>query len=206
MDSGKKKLILLGTIAVIFLFFASTYLKNWDATIAEKTTEDLTPKVKAAIRDFKTARNECPKLVKRLQESIASLGKKESVIKKLKATKLIAECQMAARQYDSAAEYYGKLAEAEPQVARWHGLMTEALFNSGRYEEAIRIGRLAVQLDPKEYQWRRQEARILAKLGLFKRADKAFQAAIKIAPYEEIERIKAEYARFLDSIQSEAGI
>lgn len=193
--------LLFGIIAVVLIFFTSTFLKNWGKTVAEKNIDDIAPKVKALKSNYLAAKKQCPEIIGKLKEGLADLDKPETKLKKLLSTKLIADCYAYSKQYSYAAEFYTQLAQAEPQQARWYGAVAENTFKAGRAEEAIRLTHLATQLEPNNYKWLIQEARIAAKLGLDEKAQRAYEKALKIVPFEEISSVNTEYESLLSKIQ-----
>lgn len=184
MKNSRIKIIIILLSAVV-IFFAITFFQKWGFTLAEKATSDYSAKVKSVKNNPIKAAKICPSVIQSLQQGIPELQKNNAQAKILQSYKLIAECQIAYRQFYAAALNYQKLAEAEPQVARWHGLVAESYLNSGNAGEALRVSHLAVQLDPKNFKYRLLEARILAKLNITNRAILAYQEAIKIAPYDD---------------------
>lgn len=199
--SLQHKKLFFGLIAVVLIFFTSTFLKNWGKTVAEKNIEDIAPKVKALKSNYLAAKKQCPEIIGKLKEGIPDLDKPETKLKKLLSIKLIADCYEYSKQHSNAAEYYSQLAQAEPQQARWYGAVAENTFKAGRAEEAIRLTHLATQLEPNNYKWLIQEARIAAKLGLDEKAQRAYEKALKIVPFEEISKVNAEYELLLTKIQ-----
>lgn len=195
------KKLLFGLIAVVLVFFTTTFLKNWGKTVAEKNLDNITPKVKALKSNYLAAKKQCPEMIGKLKEGIPDLDKPETRLKKLLSIKLIADCYEYSKQYSNAAEYYSQLAQAEPQQARWYGAVAKNIFKAGRAQEAIRLTHLATQLEPNNYKWLIQEARISAKLGLDEKAQKAYEKALKIVPFEEISKVNAEYETLLTKIQ-----
>lgn len=196
MISKKVKLIAVVIVSLI-IFIAVTFSKNWGAATTTKKIDDYTPIVKALKDNAIKARSSCPKIIKNLEKGIPELQKNEEKAKELKAYKLIADCQFAAQQYIPASDAYKKLAVAEPQVGRWHGLIAESLFNAGKAGEALPISILATQLAPKDFKLRRLNARILATLKLKNRTITAYRQAIEIAPYDELEKTQAELDQFV---------
>jgi tetratricopeptide (TPR) repeat protein len=202
MKISRIKLI-LGFVAVLVTFFLVTFSNNWDNASAKKIIDDLEPVVKSMKNRPIEARKHCPGIVKKLQGSITKLEGKDVEIRRLKIIKLISDCELASQQYSDAASSLAKLLNAEPQVAKWHGLRAEVLFKLGNLNEAIREARLAVQLEPTSFQWKIQEARILAQTAMHNRAKRAYEAAIKIAPYDQLQVLHEEFMTFLEDTESQ---
>lgn len=200
MSLHHKKLF-FGLIAVVLIFFTSTFLNSWGKTVAEKNIEDIAPKVKALKGNELAAKKQCPEIIGKLKEGLTDLDKPDTKLKKLSSIKLIADCYSYSKQYSNAAEFYAQLAQAEPQQARWYGAVAENTFKAGRAEEAMRLTHLATQLEPSNYKWLIQEARISAKLGLDEKAQKAYEKALNIVPFEEISKVNVEYESLLSKIQ-----
>jgi predicted Zn-dependent protease len=200
MKISRIKLILC-FIAVLVTFFLVTFANNWDNASAKKIIDDLEPVVKSMKNRPIEARKHCPGIIKKLQGSITKLEGKDVEIRRLKIIKLISDCELASQQYMAADKSLAELSNAEPQVAKWHGLRAGVLFNSGNINEAIREARLAVQLEPASFQWKVQEARILAQTAMQNRAKRAYDAAIKIAPYDQVEVLQRELATFLEDTE-----
>jgi tetratricopeptide (TPR) repeat protein len=195
------KKLFLALIAVVLIFFTTTFFKNWGKTVAEKNIDEIAPKIKALKSDYSAARKQCPEMIGKLKEGMADLDKPETKLKKLLSIKLIADCYQYSKQYSNAAEHYSQLAQAEPQQARWYGSVAENTFKAGRAEEAIRLSHLATQLEPNNYKWLVQEARIAAKLGIDEKAQQSYEKALKIVPFEEVSNLNSEYEALLSKIQ-----
>ncbi len=191
----------LGFIAVLVTFFLVTFSNNWGNATAKKTTEDLEPVIKSVKHNPIEARKHCPAIIKKLRDSLTKLEGKDVEIRRLKIIKLISDCELASQQYKSASSSLAELSNVQPQVARWHGLRAEVLFKLGNLNEAIREARLAVQLEPASFQWKVQEARVLAKTTMRNRTKRAYEAAIKVAPYDQIPILKDELTTFLEKTQ-----
>ncbi|WP_047550932.1 hypothetical protein [Methylotenera sp. G11] len=189
----------LGFMAVLVTFFLVTFSNNWGNATAKKTTEDLEPIIRSVQHKPIEARKHCPAIIKKLRDSITKLEGKDVEIRRLKIIKLIADCELASQQYKSASGSLADLSNAQPQVAKWHGLRAKVLFKLGNLNEAIREARLAVQLEPSNLQWKVQEARILAQTAMRSRTKRAYEAAIKIAPYDQASALQEELATFLKS-------
>lgn len=196
MKISKIKLI-LGAVSVLIIFIFVTFMNNWGNATAEKTTEDMGPIVKSIKNNSVEARKYCPAIIKKLRNSMTKLEGKDIEIRRLKIIKLISDCELASQQFSAASISLAELSKAQPQVARWHGLRAQVLFKLGNLNEAIREARLAAQLDPASFEWKVQEARILAQTSMRNRTKNAYEAAIKIAPYDQIPLLKAELATFL---------
>lgn len=184
MKNSRIKIIII-LLGAVIIFFAITFFQKWGLTLAEKATSDYSAKVKSVKNNPIKAAKICPSIIQSLQQGIPELQKNKAEAKILQSYKLMADCQTAYRQFHAAALNYQKLAEFEPQVARWHALVAESFFKAGNAGEALRVSHLAVQLDSKNFKYRLLEARILAKLKITNRAILAYQEAIKIAPYND---------------------
>jgi tetratricopeptide (TPR) repeat protein len=191
----------LGSVAVLVTFFLVTFSNNWGNAKAKNTTEKNEPIIKSIKNDPIEARKSCPGIIEELRSSITKLEGKDVEIRRLKIIKLISDCELASQQYKSASSSFTELSNAQPQVARWHGLRAEVLFKLGNLNEAIREARLAVQLEPTSFQWKVQEARVLAQTAMRNRTKRAYEAAIKIAPYDQVSVLQEELATFLESTE-----
>lgn len=196
MNKSRIKIMIV-LIGAAILFFAITFFQKWGFTLAEKATSDYSAKVKSVKNNPVKAAKVCPKIIQSLQKGIPELEKNKAESKILQSYKLMADCQIAYRQYNDAAINFQKLAEAEPQVARWHAAVAESLFKAGNAGEALRVSHLAVQLDSKNFKYRLLKARILAKLNIEHRTIEAYQDAIKIAPYNEFLTTQDELNQFV---------
>jgi tetratricopeptide (TPR) repeat protein len=188
-------------MAVLVSFYLVAFSNNWGNAKAKNTTEKYEPIIKSIKNDPIKARKSCPVIIDELRSSIPSLEGKDVAIRRLKIIKLISDCELASQQYKSASSSLADLSTAQPQVARWHGLRAEVLFKLGNLNEAIREARLAVQLEPSNFQWKVQEARILAQTAMRNRTKRAYEAAIKIAPYDQVSVLQEELATFLESTE-----
>lgn len=191
MKFSRVKLV-FGVIAVMLCFFVITFFQKWGTTVAQKNTDDFAPIVKSLKNNYQQAAKQCPAIIKKLEKGLPDFEKNKVLDQILKSHKLIADCLMASRQFDAAAQSYKKLRDAEPQVARWHALIAENLVNSKKLGEALPVSHLAVQLEPTNFKYRLLEARILAQLKLINRAVDAYRNTIKIAPYDDFLAVQAE--------------
>lgn len=198
--------LILAVVAVLVIFILSTFSSQWGNVTAEKTSKDFEPEIKKLSKNLLGARKHCPAITEKLRKSIPKLEGKDVEIKRLKTVKLILDCQMAAQNYSQALESLQEISTALPQEARWHAEMASIYYKLERYGEAARSARLSVQLAPKNFQYQLQEARVLAKTPMRKRASHAYQIAIKLAPYDKTQKIYDEYNKYLSAINASQSI
>jgi tetratricopeptide (TPR) repeat protein len=197
MKNSKIK-ILIVLLGALVVFFAITFFQKWDVTVANKTADDYKDRVKAIKKDYKKAKVECPKIVQSLQDALPELEKNKLEAKVFLSYKLIADCEYASKKYASAAKNYLQLIRADPQSAMWHYLYAKSSMQDGDLGEALRAAHLAVQLNRKAFEPSILEARVLAKLNETVRAIDAYQNALKIAPYKEIDTVKKELNQLIE--------
>lgn len=197
-------LILIGVGALI-MFFLATFSTQWGSAVGKKYLDEASPKVKLLKDNYLQALTSCPNIIKKLNAGIPELEKQGNAMDVLKSHKLIYDCQIATKQYKEAVNSLSKLIQAEPQVARWHGLSAEALYKSKSYSESLRTAHLASQLDPENYKWPYLEAKNLVKLNLFRKAERAYKHAIKLAPIDKARELVTEYEQ-VQIMQKEASI
>lgn len=197
MKNSKIK-ILIVLVSALVLFFVITFFQKWDVTVANKTADDYKDRVKALKKDYVKAKAECPKIIKSLQEALPELERNNLENKVLLSHKLIADCEYATKNYDSAAKHYKVLINAEPQAAMWHYLYAKSAMHDGDLGEALRASHLAVQLNRKAYEPTLLEARVLVKLNETVRAINAYQNVLKVAPYKEIKKVQDELNQLID--------
>ncbi len=197
---SKVKIIII-LVSAFVLFFVITFFQKWGVTVAEKATSDYSAKVKSIKNDYKKAAKVCPKIIKSLKDGIPELEKNKLLVKLNLSYKLIADCEAASLHHEDAANYYAKLVVSEPQVARWHVAYAESLYKAGNAAEALRPAHLATQLEPKKYEFRLLEARLLAKLNQAEKAIEAYEKTLKLAPINQIQRIESERNRLISLLQ-----
>ena len=196
----------MGGALVLVIFFVTTFSKNWGPAISENLLEKMKPEVKRLQADPKEAIVLCPPIIKRLEAGIAELAKSKDPNQVQLANKLIADCAFTAKDYSKSLEYYKKLSQFEPNVARWYSLIAESLFFSNKAADALHYTVLATQLDPERFEYRLLNARVLAKLALKNRAIQAYTQAIKMAPFDKIESTKAELELLITDSGDSAGL
>lgn len=195
----KKQKLMLGGLLVIVVFFAVTFSKNWGTAVSGNLLDKYKDEVKRLQSDPNAAMITCPAIIKKLEKGIPELSKSKDPNKVQLANKLIADCAFASKNYSQSIEFYKKLSDYEPNYPRWYALIAEALLYSEKPGDALHYSVLAMQLDPANFNFKRLNARVLAKLGLKNRAIDAYAKAIKIAPYEEISVTKAELEKYLSA-------
>ncbi|MDD2833588.1 MAG: hypothetical protein PHD12_06195 [Methylotenera sp.] len=193
----------LAVVAVLIIFFLTTFSNQWGNVTAEKTSKDFEPEIKKLSSNPASAKKLCPDITKKLRESIPKLEGKDVEIKRLKTIKLILDCEVAAENHENSFKVLQEISAALPQEARWHAEMASTLYKLGRYGEAARSARLSVQLAPKNFRYQLQEARILAKTPMRKRTSHAYEVAVKLAPYDQVKKVHEEHMKFLNSINSQ---
>lgn len=196
MKSSKVK-ILIVLVSAIILFFAITFAQKWGVTVAKKGTADYTTKVKSVKNNYKMAAKVCPSIIKSLKKGLPELEKNKLTAKIHLSYKLMADCESASLHHADAAMYYQKLIEVEPQVARWHVAFAESSFRADNLGEGLRAVHLATQLDPKKFEYRLLEARMLAKAKLYSKAIPTYHTALKMAPINQTENIQKELERII---------
>ncbi len=194
------KTLLLLFIAVVVMFFLSTFSNQWGVTNSKKYLNDLTPIVKKIKNNLIESKEKCPKIIKKLEQGIPEFEEKAMEIEKLKSYKLIYDCEYASNNYKNAAISLEKLINAEPQVAKWHGLIAEVYLKNGQLAASARKAHLASQLEPNNFEWKLTKARALFKLNQFDNAIKAYKSAIEVVPYEKSKELVTEYEQVLESL------
>lgn len=204
MKISKLKILLVLAGAAV-LFFVITFTQKWGVTVAEKTTTDYSAKVKSVKNNYKMASKLCPSIIQSLKKGLPELEKNKVTAKINLTYKLIADCESYSLHHAEAASYYKMLIDAEPQVARWHATFAESSFRANNLGEGLRAIHLATQLDPKKFEYKLLEARMLSKAKLYSKAISAYDIALKIAPIHHVENIKKELERVIslrdDAIQ-----
>lgn len=186
-------MLVLIAAGVLVMFFLTTFSKQWGGAVGKKYLDEATPKVKALKDNYPQAMRACPSIIKKLNAGIPELEKQGNTVDVLKSNKLIYDCQFATKQYADAVKTIAKLIQADPQSARLHGLNAETLNKDKKYVESLRAAHLASQLQPENYKWPHLEAKNLVELKLYKKAEKAYKKAIKLAPIDKARELVAEY-------------
>ncbi len=189
MAMSNKQKIKIGIFASVVLFFIATFSKNWGTAVANVGVEKYTSIVKSYKNDPQIAKQNCPKIIKNLEEGIADLEKNGFKDKIMLSNKLIADCEFYSESYKKAAESYKKLIKVEPQVARWHFRTAESLFKSGAIAEALPVVHLATQLDVqnKAEIWL-LKGQIQTALHLPNNAIESYQMVLKSGSFEQIKQ------------------
>lgn len=188
------KKILLILVAVIAVFFIFTYADQWGGAVATSKTANYKQKIKSFRDNPIQASAECPTMIKNLQNEISQLkkDKKGSSSKIIINKKLIADCALASHNFKMAIKYYQMLIQEKANIGNIYRLFAKALLGDGDISSALRYSHLAVQLDPNDFKSQILEARILSKLGKNMASIRAYQTALKIAPYKKVEDVKKE--------------
>ena len=197
-------LILIGVSALV-MFFLATFSSQWGGAVGKKYLDEVSPKVKLLKDNYMQALSSCPNIIKKLNAGIPELEKQGNTKDVLKSQKLIYDCQFATKQFADSVKTVEKLIQIEPQSPMLHGLRAEALNKDKKYVESLRAAHLASQLQPENYKWPHLEAKNLVKLKLFKKAEKAYKHAIKIAPIDKARELVTEYEQ-VQIMQKEASI
>lgn len=192
----RRKLV-LGFVLVAIVFFLVTFFKNWGTAVTENLLDKYKPEVKALKGNRELAIAKCPNIIKKLERGLPELAKSKDKTQVPQARKLIADCAFAAGNFKKSLEYYKQLSNFEPNVPRWHVLIAESLLGMQKAGDALQPATLATQLEPNDFEIRLLHARVLARLTLKNRAIEAYAHAIRIAPYDEIARVKKELAEFV---------
>lgn len=198
-------MLMLIAAGVLVMFFLTTFSKQWGGAVGKKYLDEATPKVKALKDNYPQAISSCPSIIKKLNAGIPELEKQGNTMDVMKSHKLIYDCQLATKQYEDAVKSLRVFIKAEPQTARWHGLSADALNKDKKYVESLRSAHLASQLQPENYKWPHLEAKNLVELKLYKKAEKAYKKAIKLAPIDKARELVAEYEQ-VQIMQKEALI
>lgn len=190
--------ILIILFSAIIVFFAYTFSKNWGVTLAEKNTTDYQAKVNEIKDNMLAAKRECPSIVKKLEADLPELQKNQRQQKIWLNYKLIADCQLAARNFKQAKQYYWRLIRDFPQDATLYERFAYVNYEDENYGDALRFSHLSIQLNPKQYKSRLLEARVLARLNKTVSAIEAYQEALKVTPYKKKPEVEKELNHLIE--------
>lgn len=181
----KRKLVLIGIVAVVGAFVLSTFTQNWGKATAQRDIKAAENAAKACIASPRTALKQCAFAE---QEISAALPELETSDKKdliQLAQKHLAEVYMATGKYDKAAELYSSLAAVAPQQSESYRDLALAYSMAGKHRAAQHFAGLSVQLAPDSWKAHALQSRILARVDEPAAALAALEQAFALAPKKE---------------------
>jgi Flp pilus assembly protein TadD len=204
MSPKNKILLTVGAVGVVVVFIATTSLKYWGPARAASDYEVVLKAMQKGLEDPSHA--QCEQRQQRFAEILAELegaGKNDVYIK---GAKVLADCQMALKQYDAAAATFAKLMTLEPQKGYRHGELAKAYAKAKKFNQAIRSAHLATQLDPEAWQAHQLKARVLAEAGRYSDALKSYRKALQFVPPDKQEEIEQEILRVQEKLASSTSV
>ena len=204
MSPKNKILLTVGAVGVVVVFIATTSLKYWGPARAASDYEVVLKAMQKGLEDPSHA--QCEQRQQRFAEILAELegaGKNDVYIK---GAKVLADCQMALKQYDAAAATFAKLMTLEPQKGYRHGELAKAYAKAKKFNQAIRSAHLATQLDPEAWQAHQLKARVLAEAGRYSDALKYYRKALQFVPPDKQEEIEQEILRVQEKLASSTSV
>lgn len=204
MSPKNKILLTVGAVGAVVIFIAVTSVQHWGPARAASDYEVVMKAMQAGLAD--PAHRQCEQRQQRFAEILAELetaGKKDMYIK---GAKVLADCQMALKQYDAAVSTFTSLMKLEPQKGYRHGDLAKAYAKAKKFNQAIRSAHLATQLDPEVWQAHQLKARVLAEAGRFSDALKSYRKALQFVPPDKQEEIEQEILRVQDKLAVTAAV
>lgn len=201
MSPKSKILLTVGAVGVVLVFFVTTSMKHWGPARAASDYEVVLKAMQNGLKE--PMHLQCERRQQRfaqILEELETAGKTDIYIK---GAKVLADCQMALKQYDAAATTYAKLMTLEPQKGYRHGELAKAFAKAKKFNQAIRSAHLATQLDPEVWQAHQLMARILADAGRFPDALKSYRKALQYVPPDKQEEIEQEILRVQEKLATE---
>ncbi|HEY8353561.1 MAG TPA: tetratricopeptide repeat protein [Methylophilaceae bacterium] len=198
MSPKNKILLTVGAVGAVVVFFAATSIKYWGPARAASDYDVVLKAMQNGLKD--PAHKQCAQRQQRFAEILDELESAGKTDMYIKGAKVLADCQMALRQYDAAAETYTKLMRLEPQKGMRHGDLAKAYARAKKYNQAIRSAHLATQLDPEVWQAHQLKARILAEAGRYPDALQAYRKALRFVPPDKQEEIEQEILRVQEKL------
>lgn len=204
MSPKNKILLIAGTVGVVVVFFAVTSMKHWGPARAASDYEVVLRAMQKGLEE--PMHVQCEQRQQRFAEILAELEAAGKTDIYIKGAKVLADCQMALKQYDGAATTLAKLMVLEPQKGYRHGELAKAYAKAKKFNQAIRSAHLATQLDPEVWQAHQLKARVLAEAGRFSDALKAYRKALQYVPPDKQEEIEQEILRVQEKLAVAAPV
>lgn len=194
MSPKMKTLLTVGVGGVVVVFVASTALKQWGPATAARDYEILFKVMQDGARapSYQACTDERQLRFSEVLAELESVGKTDLFVK---GSQLLADCQMARKQYELAIRTYQGILQYEPQKGARHGELAKALSGAKRHNEAIRSAHLAVQLSPETWQAHRLKAQVLERAGRTSEALTTYQKALQFAPPDKLEGLQQSVDR-----------
>ncbi len=183
--STRRKLILIGAVAVLVIFVLLTLAQNWGKATAQRDIRRAESAAAACIANPGGGAQQCEFAAREIGAALPEIersGKQELI---LRTQKTLAQVHMATGKHMEAAGLYVKVAAAHPQQSAPYRDVAEAYSLAGRHRAAERYARLSVQLQPDDWRAHAHHGRILARAGKSAEAVVALEEALAQAPAEQ---------------------
>lgn len=186
----RRRLLLLGGIAVLGLFVLLTFAQNWGKATAQRDIKGAESAARACIANPRVAARQCGFAAREIGAALPELEQSDKQEVTRQAQKTLADVYMAIGKYREAAELYTKRAAATPQQSAPYRDVALAYSMAGNHRAAERYARLAVQLQPDDWRAHAFHGRILARAGQREQARAALALALESAPAGEQDGIR----------------
>ncbi len=202
MSPKNKILLIVGAVGVVMVFFVATSMKYWGPARAASDYEVVLKAMQKGLKE--PPHVQCEQRQQKFSEILAELESAGKTDVYIEGSKVLADCQMALKQYDAAAETFARLMALEPQKGYRHGDLAKAYARAKKFNQAIRSAHLATQLDPEAWQAHQLNARILAESGRLPEALLAYRKALQYVPPDKQEGIEQEILRVQEKLANVA--
>lgn len=203
MSPKNKILLTVGAVGVVVVFFAATSMKHWGPA---RAASDFDVLFKAMQEDARKAPYPvCEAKDERFVGILAELQAAGKTDLYGRGLRVLADCRMAMKRYDPAAQTLTKLMELEPQNGFRHGEIARAYSRAKKHNQAIRAAHLAVQLNPEVWQSHQLKAEVLVAAGRHAEGLESYQRALQYVTPDKQEEIEQQILRLQEKLVAEAA-
>lgn len=178
----RRKLLILGIIAVIGVFVLLTFTQNWGKATAQRDIKGAENAARACVANPRVAARQCEFAAREIGAALPELEQSDQQALTRQAQKTLGDVHLATGKYREAAELYTRRAAATPQQSAPYRDVALAYSMAGNHRAAERYARLAVQLQPDDWRAHAFHGRILARAGQRTAALAALRQALEFAP------------------------
>ena len=202
--NNKQLIILLVFLVVILIILYSLFSRSEEEIFADTTAELITTSNECAEKPDKKDLN-CEQLITTLMSQGKELERyyKSDKSWKSKLLKIYGNAGSLSRDlknFEAARTAYEKLIYYDPQNAKNYGILADTLINLKQGKSALTYSRLAVQIEPDQWQAYDVHARALEANGDYEEALSGYQKAFELAPESRKKKFEDAINKLLDII------
>ena len=202
--NNKQLVVLLVLVAIVIYFLVLIFSKSEDEIFTDNIAELITNS-NECVEQRKNKQLDCAQLTETLLAEGKHLERYYKTDKSWKSRllKIYGNTGKIARDlenYDAAKTAYEKLIYYDPQNAQNYGILADTLIKLKQGKSALTYSRLAVQIEPDQWQAYDVHARALEVNGNYEEALTAYQEAFELAPESRKKKFEDAINNLLDMI------